>query len=277
MHPILITIGSFRLPTYGVLLSVGFVGAIWTALRLGRREKFDTGRLLDFITWLILTGIVGAKVLMVVTEWPRYRDHPGELFSWTTLQAAGVFYGGFIAAAFFGVWYSHAHRLPMLKVFDVFAPAVVLGQSVGRVGCFAAGCDYGKPTKTWLGVIFTNPVSHDLTGVPLGVRLYPTQVLESLATLAIFLVLIWRYRHKTQDGQIFILYLTLYGVARFFLEFLRGDADRGFVFDHLFSTSQFIALLALGTAAALAFALRSRPAEIRKTLVAIQSSDRARS
>src|SRR5271169_3770948 len=244
MHPILIDFGSFRLPTYGTLFATGLVAAIYTVMRLGRREGLDSARLLDFSTWLLIVGLLGAKVLMILTDWSFYRAHPSEIFSWATLQAGGVFYGGFAAATFFAIWYIKVYRLPLLKIFDIYAPGIALAQSIGRLGCFAAGCDYGKPTTSFLGVVFTDPLS-SFTVVPLNVRIYPTQVFESLATFLIFGVLLGLYRRKTYDGQIFIIYLSLYAVARFFLEFLRGDEDRGFVFNHLLSTSQFIALLAL--------------------------------
>jgi phosphatidylglycerol---prolipoprotein diacylglyceryl transferase len=256
MHPILISIGSFHLPTYGLLLAMALLGAVYTVIRLGRREGLEEGRLLDFSVWLIIVGLVGAKVLMIVAEWNYYGRNPGEILSWNTLQAGGVFYGGFVAATFFALWYVKVYRLPLLKVFDVYAPAIALGQSVGRLGCFAAGCDYGKPTQSFLHVVFTNLTAHEVTGVPLGVPLHPAQVYESLATLTIFGILLWRSRRKTRDGQIFLLYLTLYAVARFFLEFLRGDEDRGFVFNHLLSTSQFIALLALISAGMMAIWMR---------------------
>ncbi len=260
MHPILISIGSFHLPTYGFLLASALFAAVYTVIRLGRREGLDEGRLLDFSVWLIIVGLLGAKVLMIVSEWSYYRHNLGEILSWSTLQAGGVFYGGFLAATLFALWYVRAYHLPLLKVFDVYAPAIALGQSVGRLGCFAAGCDYGKPTKSFLHVVFTNPTAHDVTGVPLGVPLHPAQVYESLATLTIFGILLWQYRRKTSDGQVFLLYLALYAVARFFLEFLRGDEDRGFVFNHLFSTSQFIALLALVVAGVMFYRFYGRRA-----------------
>jgi len=252
MHPILFHIGSFGLPTYGVLLALALLTAIYTVVRLGRRERLDTARLMDLSTWIIVVSLLGAKVLMVVTDWNEYHSL-SDVFSWATIQAGGVFYGGFLAAVFFSAWYVRAYRLPMWKVFDVYAPAIALGQSIGRLGCFAAGCDYGKPAHSSLAVIFTNPYSHELVGVPLGIPLHPTQVYESLATLAIFGILLWWYPRKTRDGEVFLVYLTLYAVARFFLEFLRGDEDRGFVFHHLLSTSQFIALLALLAAAVMAY------------------------
>ena len=275
MHPILFRVGSFRLPTYGVLLATALVIALWTVIRLGRRAGLEEARLLDFSTWLILVALTGSKLLMIITEWGYYRENPGEIFSRATLQAGGVFYGGFIAAVFFALWYTRVYHLPVLKVFDVYAPAIALGQSIGRLGCFAAGCDYGKPTSSFLGVVFTNSFSHDLVGVPLGVRLHPTQLYESLAALVIFCILLWRTRRKTYDGQIFLLYLTLYAGARFLLEFLRGDEDRGFVFNHLLSTSQFIAILALATAAVMAFTLRGRTPEAIE-VVTLPAAKRAR-
>jgi phosphatidylglycerol:prolipoprotein diacylglycerol transferase len=108
-------------------------------------------------------------------------------------------------------------------------------------------------------VVFTNPFSHEVTGVPLGIPLHPTQLYESLASLLIFAILMWRYSRKSRDGEIFVLYLALYAVARFFIEFLRGDEDRGFVFHHLLSTSQFIAILALATAVWMTLILRRQP------------------
>ncbi|HXH48358.1 MAG TPA: prolipoprotein diacylglyceryl transferase [Terriglobia bacterium] len=253
MHPILFKIGSFQLPTYGVLLATALIVALYTVVRLGRREGLDTGRLVDFSTWIIVTALLGAKVLMILTEWTFYSQNPGQIFSLATLEAGGVFYGGFIAATVFAVWYVRNYKLPFWKVFDVYAPAIALGQSIGRLGCFSAGCDYGVPSNSFWAVTFSSEFSHQMTGVPLGVPLFPWQIVDSVTLLCLFGILIWRYKHKRRDGEIFLLYIVLYAVARFSLEFLRGDADRGFVFNHLLSTSQFIALLMLGLAAVLAY------------------------
>lgn len=247
------------MPTYGLLLALALLTAIITADRLGRREGFDGSRMLDFSTWIIVVGLVGAKVLMIVSDWGYYSHEPGDIFSLNTLEAGGVFYGGFIASALFAMWYVRTYQLPPLKMFDIYAPAIALAQSVGRLGCFSAGCDYGTRTSSILGVVFTNPYSHEVTGVPLNTRIHPTQLYESLATLIIGLILLWRFGRKKRDGEIFLLYLVLYAVARFFLEFLRGDEDRGFVFNHLLSTSQFIAILALLVSIGLWIYLRRRP------------------
>jgi len=263
LHPILFSAGSLHFPTYGAVMVLAILAAICTILRLGRREGLEPALLLDFSTWLLLVALLGAKVLMVLADWNYYRQYPGEIFSRSTFLAGGVFYGGFIAAVLFAAWYIRLKHLPFWKVVDVYAPAVSLGLGMGRIGCFAAGCDYGKPTTPAWGVVFTSPIAHEVSGVPLGVPLYPTQPIMCLASLSIFAILIWRYSRKSRDGEIFVLYLALYAVARFFIEFLRGDEDRGFVFHHLLSTSQFIAILALAAAVWMALILRRKPARQR--------------
>ena len=239
---------------------LAMLAAVCTILRLGRREGLDSGLLLDFSTWLLLVALVGAKVLMVISDWSYYRKYPGEILSWNTFLAGGVFYGGFIAAVLFAVWYIRLHHLPFWKVVDVYAPAISLGLGIGRIGCFAAGCDYGKPTTSAWGIVFTDPIAYQVAGTPLNTPLYPTQPIMCLTSLSIFAILLWRYPRKTRDGEIFVLYLALYAAARYFIEFLRGDEDRGFVFNHLLSTSQFIAILALAAAVWMALILRRKPA-----------------
>jgi phosphatidylglycerol:prolipoprotein diacylglycerol transferase len=135
------------------------------------------------------------------------------------------------------------HHLPKLKTTDSFAPGIAIGHSIGRLGCFAAGCCYGKPTNLPWGVTFTNPLAGLLVGTPLGVKLHPTQIYEFLAEGLIFILLLWMFRHRGFPGQISATYLFLYGVARYFLEFLRNDPDRGSMFGGVMTATQFIAML----------------------------------
>ena len=225
------------------MLALAITAGIFCAIRLGRRVGVDSSLILDYSSWVILVALVGAKVLLILTSWNYYRSNPGEIFSYATLKMGGVFYGGFLAALFFTIWYVRVRKISFWKLTDVLVPSVALGTSITRLGCFSAGCDYGKPTTTAWGVTFSSAIAHAATGVPLGVRLHPTQLYESATTLAIFGVLLWWFPRRKHDGDVFLGYLGLYAVGRFLLEYLRGDEDRGFVFHHLLSTSQFIALL----------------------------------
>lgn len=148
-----------------------------------------------------------------------------------------VFYGGLILAIIFSIWYMRRHKLPIWKIADHISPLISLGLFFGRIGCFLAGCCYGKETSLPWGVTFTNPNSL----ARLNVRLHPTQLYEAAIALAIFFFLNWREKKKTFDGQIFWLFLFMYAVTRFFTEMLRGD-PRGSLFSALLSTSQGIGI-----------------------------------
>jgi phosphatidylglycerol:prolipoprotein diacylglycerol transferase len=172
----------------------------------------------------------------------------------------GVYYGGLLLALGSAAWFIAKKHLPVWTVADLAAPGIALGQAIGRLGCLSAGCCYGKPTHVPWGTTFTDPYAYDNVGVPLNVPLHPTQIYESVGTLALFLFLMWRLSRKHIAGQILMEYLILYSVLRFVIEFFRGD-DRGFVLYGLLSTSQFIAILiVLGSAAVYYFVIR-RPKE----------------
>ncbi len=171
---------------------------------------------------------------------PRFST--SDIFSWSTLQAGGVFSGGLIGAAAAAVWYIRKHHMPALATWDGFAPGLALGHAIGRVGCFAAGCCYGKPTSHFWGVTFTNPVANLNSYTPLGVPLEPTQLFEAAVELANFFILMWLFKRKKFDGQVLAAFLMLYGVARYFLEFIRDDPGRGSVFGGIMTGTQLISI-----------------------------------
>jgi phosphatidylglycerol---prolipoprotein diacylglyceryl transferase len=241
--------------SYGFLLALAFTTGLYVSARAGAREHLDSAKIYDLGLYIALSALLGAKLLMFVTEFEYYSQNPSEIFSLSTLRSGGVYYGGFILAVVVAVAYTRAKHLPVWKVCDVFSPGIALGQSIGRLGCFAAGCCYGKPTHSFLGVTFTNPYSNQTVGVPLMIPLHPTQLYEAGANFVIFSILWLKLRSKSFDGQVFVLYLTLYSVVRFTIEFFRGDADRGFLFSGLLSTSQFISVILLISAATLFFIL----------------------
>ena len=242
MFPQLFHIGRFFLPTYGVLVATGVLVGLWISVRNSRRQGIDPDHAWNLGILVVLCGIVGAKILYIINDWSTYAAHPSEIFTLSTLQAGGVFSGGLIGALAAATWYIRKHQMPALATCDAFAPGLALGHAIGRIGCFAAGCCYGKPTTHFWGITFTNPVAHELVGTPLGEALEPTQLFESAVELANFFILAWMFKRKKFDGQVFGAYLMLYGVARFFLEFLRGDPGRGEVFGGLMSGTQLVAI-----------------------------------
>ncbi|MGH9341930.1 MAG: prolipoprotein diacylglyceryl transferase [Acidobacteriota bacterium] len=259
MYPELIDLGPITLHTYGLLLAVAYLVAISLAAYLAEKDGIPREKAWDIGFIVIISAIVGAKLLLVITDVGGYLNQPSRFLSLEFWQAGGVYYGGLIGAvagASFYIWRNP--KLPYWKVTDAAAPAIALGQSIGRLGCLAAGCDYGKPTDLPWAITFTSEYANRYVGVPLNTPLHPTQLYESLATFLIFVALLWTYGRRQFPGQIFALYLGLYGLARFGLEFFRGDIDRGFVFGGVLSTSQFISLLIVPLAIAAYLYVRSR-------------------
>jgi phosphatidylglycerol:prolipoprotein diacylglycerol transferase len=238
MFPRLIQIGRFSLPTYGALVAIAFLTALWLTSRFAKERGVNSEKVVNLGVYCALVGMLGAKLLMIAMD-PDYRAHPAEIFTRETLQSAGIFYGGFIAALVFAFFYMRSQKLSLLSTADLFAPGVAIGHGIGRLGCFAAGCCWGKPTSLPWAVTFTSKDA--TTGVPLGVPLHPTQLYEAFAEGIICLILIWRLKRGHQDGQISGLYLLLYGMVRFGVEFLRVH-DESNPFGGPFVLEQWISL-----------------------------------
>jgi phosphatidylglycerol:prolipoprotein diacylglycerol transferase len=222
MFPWLLHIGNYQLPSYGVLVALAFIAALALASKFGKERGMDKD--------CALVGMLGAKLLMIAMD-PEFRAHPSQIFTMEVLQSAGIFYGGFILAVVFAVVYMMRQHLPVLKTCDVFAPGVAIGHGIGRLGCFAAGCCWGKQTNLPWAVTFTH--TDATTGVPLNVPLHPTQLYEALGEGIICLGLIWLLKRPHRDG---------YGLVRFAVEFVR-DHDASNPFGGPFVLEQWIALI----------------------------------
>ena len=222
MFPQVFSIGQFALPTYGLLVSLGFLTGLWVTARLARRAGLNTELIVNVGVYSVLAGLVGAKLLMFAVDLDYYRRNPGEIFSLSTLQAGGVFYGGVLLALATAMLYLRRKGLPALATADVFAPGVALGHAIGRLGCFAAGCCWGIETRLPWAVTFTNPTAERLVGVPLGRPLHPTQLYEALSEAVIFLILWRRFLKEHRPGELLGLYLVLYSTVRFLIEFARA-------------------------------------------------------
>lgn len=240
MYPELFEIPGtgFIINTYGVLLAVGFLSGMWLAGQFAVRDGLPRGAVLDIVLYSLIASLVGSRLLLVVVEWENFRRDWRQIFSLDVLRSGGVFYGGLLAALLTGFFLVRRRRLDWWRVADACAPGIALGQFFGRLGCFAAGCCWGRPTDAWCGVRFSER-GHELTGVPYGVALHPTQLYESAAALALCLGLTWLFHRRRFHGQIMLAYLLGYAVIRFVIEIWRAD-PRGTVGP--LSTSQFIAL-----------------------------------
>ncbi|MBW1645977.1 MAG: prolipoprotein diacylglyceryl transferase [Deltaproteobacteria bacterium] len=249
MHPILFQWGRLTIHTYGVMVAGGFLLALLYAVRAGRREGLAAEVVQDLFFYALLFAILGARLLYVLINWGYYRRQPQEiLFLW---QGGLVFYGGFLAAVGAVAWRVHRQRLPFWRLADLAAPALVLAQAVGRLGCLAAGCCYGKVCHLPLAVRFSDPASL----APLQTPLYPTQVFHLLANGLIFMVLLWRRRRRRYLGQVAVYYLLLYPLGRFTIEFFRGDPRGGWAG---LSTSQWISMAVFALGVGLFFHLTRR-------------------
>lgn len=254
---------NFTFNTYGFLLALAFITGLYVMGRLAASDGQDKQKVYDLGLWVLAASLIGSKLLMIVTEWDSfYRDNPRQIFSLDFFRSGGVFYGGFLGAVIASVIVMKIYKLPWWRTADAFAPGIAIGQAIGRLGCFSAGCCWGKPTSAWCGVHFSEK-GHEITGVPTMVRhladpiqqnvwaerlggllapikLHPTQIYEAAATLLIFVILLFVYRKRQFHGQVIIVYAILYAIARFIIEYWRDD-PRGEFFD--LSTSQFIAVV----------------------------------
>jgi phosphatidylglycerol:prolipoprotein diacylglycerol transferase len=239
MYPRLFEFGPITLYTYGVLLAAAYLLGLKLAMVRAKARGLDHNRVLDLGIYIIISALVGAKLLLLITDFRTFTADPRELL--TLARSGGVFYGGLILAVIVALWYIRRVGLPLWTTCDVFAPGIALGHVVGRFGCFFAGCCYGRPTTLPWGITFTDPFAAANVGTPLGMPLHPTQLYEAGAELLILVVLLATERKgRPYPGRTFWLYMLLYAVSRFIIEFFRGD-DRGVVF--MFSTSQFISIL----------------------------------
>src|SRR6202047_3364500 len=227
MYPRLFDLGPITVYTYGVLLAAAYLLGLKFAMVRAQARGLDPVRILDLGIYIIISALIGAKLLLLVTDFRSFRSDPHELL--TLARSGGVFYGGLILAVSVALWYIRRAGPPVWTTCDVFAPGIALGHVIGRFGCFFAGCCYGRPTTMPWGITFTDPFAAANVGTPLGVPLHPTQLYEAGAELLILLLLLATERSGRRfAGRTFWLYMLLYAISRFIIEFFRGD-DNGHV------------------------------------------------
>ena len=230
---------TITLYTYGVLLASSYLIGLWLAMRRARAWGLDANRVLDLGIYIVIAALLGAKLLLLVVDFDQFRQSPEALLS--LARSGGVFYGGLILAIIVAFWYIAKYRMPFWTTCDVFAPGIALGHVTGRLGCFAAGCCYGRPTDVPWAVIFTKAQAAANVGTPLGIPLHPTQLYEAGAELLILVFLLTTEKKgRPFVGRTFWAYMFLYAVSRYIIEIYRGD-PRGTLMG--LSTSQFISVI----------------------------------
>lgn len=241
MHPVLFQIFGKEIYTYGILAASGFMAAILTWVWLGRRETRPPGFAADLGFWLMSGGIVGSRLAYVAANWTYYRIHPLGIVRID--QGGLIFYGGLILASIVLVFFARHQRLPVWHLADFAIPGLAIGHALGRLGCFFNGCCYGQPAaNSWWGVVY--PPICEPGRLFAGVPLYPVQLAEAAGLLAIWLALLFAYPRRRKDGAVFALYLVLYPLLRFFLEYFRGDDRQDWLVVNAAQTVSVLLLLA---------------------------------
>jgi phosphatidylglycerol---prolipoprotein diacylglyceryl transferase len=254
MHPILFEIGGFELKSFGVMVMLGVLAGSWwlgrALQRLGVADRDATG---DLITVSILLGFLGARLMYLAV-------HPEAFHAWYSpiaLWEGGIVsYGGFFGGALGAILWARRRRVSIPKLGDAMLPALFLGQTFGRIGCFLVGDDYGRPWDGPWAVAFPDIEGSLMPRDLLGVPLHPTQLYLSGMDLVIFLLMAWLFARRRFDGQVMTVTMALYAVGRFLVEFTRGDDEARGIYGR-FSTAQWISIVLLPLAIVLYVRFRS--------------------
>ncbi|MBD5554981.1 MAG: prolipoprotein diacylglyceryl transferase [Roseburia sp.] len=234
-----ITVGPITVHMYGIMIAIGYMMALAMSCYRGKKREMDDDVIWGIYLCAIIGGAIGTRLLYYIVEIPHIIEDPSILWDF---KNGYVVYGGIIGGILASYVYCHKEKVVFLEYFDLVMPAVSLAQGIGRIGCLFAGCCYGRETDAWYGIVFQNSGY-----APNGVRLIPTQIISSVGDFFICAVLLWYASKKPQTGRVASMYLILYGVGRFAVEFLRNDYRGSF---GPFSTSQLISvgIVAIGVA-----------------------------
>jgi phosphatidylglycerol:prolipoprotein diacylglycerol transferase len=245
MYPWIIdwTVNGFnlRVPSYGVFLAIAFLTGYYLALKKAVKLKIDPVHIENLFILCIFSALLGSRIFHVVfEELSYYSKHPVKIFM--VWEGGYTFYGALLGCLLSVYLYCKIKKISYLDIMDILSPSCTLGLGIGRVGCFLAGCCWGKKTDMPWGVRFSNPESFTLDHVN---YLHPSQLYEAFGSWLIFLFVSWRFQKRHYKGQIFFESLALYSILRFLVEYFRGDEYRGYVFHGLMSNSQFVSIMIL--------------------------------
>ena len=210
MNPICFYIGHRPIYWYGIMVAIAFLACLAQLNLLGRKEGRSAAFISDLVFWIMIGAILGARLAYVIANWSDFAAAPGLIFRID--QGGLIYYGGLIGAALATIVFARVKREPLWALWDFIATALPLGHAIGRIGCFLNGCCYGA--------LCSLPWSVHAQG---GLR-HPVQLYEAIFNLALFALMNWLYPRRPRDGRLAALYLILYPLGRFVMEFFRGDA-----------------------------------------------------
>lgn len=242
----LFSLGPLTIHGYGLMIALGFLLCVVMGMYRAKKHGLNAEAILDIALIGIAAGFAGAKLLYVIVEFPAFLQNPARVLG----SEGFVVYGGIIAGVCSAIVYCHVKKLVFLDYFDLAAPSIALAQGFGRIGCFLAGCCYGRETDLWFGVVFPPNLF-----APAGVRLLPTQLFSSAGDFLLTAILLWFAKRANHRGDVGALYMLLYGIGRFVIEFFRWD-ERGNV--GALSTSQAISIVIVAGAFLLFWRNRTR-------------------
>lgn len=226
-----IHIGPITIHMYGLMIAIGVCLAVVVASYRAKKQDLDENVIFDLLFCAVIGGFLGTRILYYLTVIPQIIVNPSILWNFSE---GYVVYGGVIGGILVSFLYCKWKKLSFLKYFDLVMPEVVMAQGIGRIGCFFAGCCYGRETTLPIGITYTHS-----DFAPNNVSLLPTQLISCVGDLCIFAILLWYSKRKKADGCVGAMYLIIYSIGRFCIEFLRND-ERGAV--GVLSTSQFISV-----------------------------------
>lgn len=234
MRIFLFEIFGVQIKSYGLMIAIGIIIAASLLIKKGKEKDLDEDSLLNLIIFTVIGGVIGGKLLFIITEMKSILKDPSILLNF---GYGFVVYGAILAGAFTIYIYCKKKKWNVLELIDLTVPGLAIAQGFGRIGCFLAGCCYGAETDLSIGVVFPEG-----SLAPAGVHLHPTQIYSSVFDFILGFFLLYYSKKQRKDGKVAGMYLMLYSVGRFLVEFLRND-PRGNV--GVLSTSQFIAIFTL--------------------------------
>lgn len=221
MFPILLRIGPITIHTYGFMLALGVACGLWFIYVQSKKQGLSPTKMLDMAFYTLIISLIGAKLILFLGNFSYYVNNLGELLS--LARSGGVFQGGLAFGIIFALLYFRRHKIAAWNAADIIGPALALGHGFGRLGCFSAGCCFGRECSAPWAVTFKSDYAHNLTGIPLSTSLHPVQLYEAALNFLNFFILFFILKRKKFDGHVFAFYIINYSIIRYITEFFRGD------------------------------------------------------